>query len=217
MDLDLQPGEITMLAGPSGAGKSRLLRVLADLEQPADGRILLQGTPLTDYPAPAYRRAVGYQLPTPLLGTDSVGALLERVAQLHERTHPEPLTETLARVGLSSALAQRSAAELSTGEALRVALALLLSGRPQVLLLDEPTGPLDPGTTTLVEELIRERAHAGAAVLWASHDPAQAGRMGDGLLYLENGRLHGPERDTGQFEAIMERLQHPTETNRHAD
>lgn len=176
----------------------------------------LHGRPAADYPAPDYRRAVAYQLPTPLLGTGTVSGLLERVQGLEGRDRAAAVEDGLRRLGLPEAMLGRAAAELSTGEALRVTLALLLSGHPEVLLLDEPTGPLDPQATARVEAWIREQAEAGAAVLWTSHDPVQAARMGHGLLYLENGRLHGPEHDPEQFPAIMERLDRSEEDSPHA-
>ena len=176
----------------------------------------LRGRPAADYSAPEYRRAVAYQLPTPLLGTGTVSGLLERVSALEGRGRATEVEAGLHRLGLPEAVLGRAAADLSTGEALRVTLALLLSGHPDVLLLDEPTGPLDPQATTRVEAWIREQADAGAAVLWTSHDPAQAARMGDDLLYLEGGRLHGPETDPGKFPAIMERLDRNEEDSSHA-
>ncbi|HKJ89445.1 MAG TPA: phosphate ABC transporter ATP-binding protein, partial [Gammaproteobacteria bacterium] len=93
------------------------------------------------------------------------------------------------------------------GETLRAALALLLSGDPSVLLLDEPTGSLDPSSTALVEGAIRKEARAGRAVLWVTHDPGQAARMGDALYHLEGTSLRGPERDRSRYAPIMQRLE----------
>lgn len=105
----------------------------------------------------------------------------------------------LERLGLSQALLDRPASELSTGEAVRVALALLLAGRAPILLLDEPTAALDPTSKGMVEALLQERSRAGASILWVSHDPDQAARLADGLLVLEKGKLIGPDRQHDRF------------------
>lgn len=195
-----------LLVGPSGCGKSRLLRCLADLDRPAAGELALEGRAAGDYRAPRYRSRVAYLPATPLLGPTTVAALLDRVATFrHRRTISEPRAG-LRRLGLPEAILERPAAALSTGEAMRVALALLLSGDTRVLLLDEPTGALDPPSARAVEEWVRERVGAGVAVLWVTHDPDQAARVGDALLTLEDGSLKGPLRDASRFADSVRRL-----------
>lgn len=217
LDLALAAGEITLLAGSSGSGKSRLLRTLADLDRAAGGRVALAGCSARDYSAPAYRSRVAYLPATPQLGPATVGALLERVARFrHRRAHGDPRAG-LERLGLPGSVLDRPAETLSTGETVRVALALLLSGDARVLLLDEPTGALDPPSARAVEAWVRERAEAGAAVLWVTHDPDQAARVGDALLTLENGAVQGPVRDATRFAGSIRRLEpEAAEGGRHA-
>ncbi|MFA9460518.1 ABC transporter ATP-binding protein [Thiohalorhabdus sp. Cl-TMA] len=207
LDLDLPAGSVTLLAGPSGSGKSCLLRLLADLDRPEHGRVELEGRPAESYPAPAYRRAVGYLPATPAFGPGTLRHLTGQLERFGKGSQVADLENALKAVGLDPGLLDRQAAALSTGESLRAALALLVSGNPRILLLDEPTGALDPGATALVESVIRERADAGTAVLWVTHDPEQAERAGEALYHLEGAALKGPERDRARFGPIMQRFQ----------
>lgn len=206
LTVTLPAGRITILTGPSGSGKSRLLRILADLDLPAAGRVELEGRPAESYPAPEFRRRTAMLPASPLLGPGAVGDLVERVRTLpHRRAAGDPLP-ALRRLGLKEEILKQAASSLSTGETVRVALALLLSGDPEVLLLDEPTGALDPTATAAVEAWVRERAAAGLAVLWVTHDPEQAARVGDALYYLREGALRGPVTDSSRFAGIIRQL-----------
>jgi ABC-type iron transport system FetAB ATPase subunit len=206
MDLALSAGEITLLAGPSGGGKSRLLRALADLDRPAAGDLRLGDTPSPAMAAPDYRSRVAYLPATPQLGPATVRGLVARVAGFGHRRELNDPRAGLERLGLPESVLDRAAEDLSTGETVRVALALLLAGDTRVLLLDEPTGALDPPSARAVEAWVRERANGGAAVLWVTHDPDQAARVGDALLTLADGTLAGPDRDRGRFADAVRRL-----------
>lgn len=208
-----------MLAGPSGCGKSRLLRALADLDQAAQGELYLAGQPAWETGAAAYRSRVAYLPATPQLGSLPVKGLLKRVASFRYRQTRTDPRQGMERLGLPASILERSADELSTGETVRAGLALILSGEAQVLLLDEPTGALDPRSARAVEAWIHERAQEGAAVLWVSHDPDQATRVGDALLTLKGESLHGPIRDRSHFADTIRRLDpeaaHASEGARH--
>ncbi len=166
----------------------------------------LRGRPSETYPAPEYRRRTALLPPTPLLGPGTVGELVARVRSFPHRRECGDPGPAFRRLGLKETVLDQPAASLSTGETTRVALALLLSGEPEVLLLDEPTGALDPAAAAAVEGWIREKATAGLAVLWITHDPEQAARMGDALYYLKSGTLEGPVADPGRFPAIIRQL-----------
>lgn len=175
-DLDLAGGEIVCVRGASGAGKSLMLRALADLD-PAEGEITLDGTPRAAIAAPDWRRRVAY------VPAES-GWWADRV-----RPHFSGGTEIVAALGLDPAALDWEVRRLSTGERQRLAIARALAMEPQVWLLDEPTGALDPAAGEQVEALLREGRAKGAAILVVTHDAEQARRLGDRTLLMQAGRL----------------------------
>lgn len=175
-DLDLAGGEIVCVRGASGAGKSLMLRALADLD-PAEGEITLDGTPRAAIAAPDWRRRVAY------VPAES-GWWADRV-----RPHFSGGTEIVAALGLDPAAFDWEVRRLSTGERQRLAIARALAMEPQVWLLDEPTGALDPAAGEQVEALLREGRAKGAAILVVTHDAEQARRLGDRTLLMQAGRL----------------------------
>ncbi len=161
----LAAGECLAVRGPSGAGKSLLLRALADLD-PHEGEVVWKGRARSAMPAPAWRRLVGYLPAEPGWWGDGVGE--------HFQSWPEAL---IARLGLPGDAAAWPISRPSTGERLRLALARALAMEPEVLMLDEPTSALDQASVAVVEALVAEKRAQGLAVLWVTHDPAQAARV----------------------------------------
>jgi len=179
VDLDLEDGLCATLEGPSGAGKSLLLRAIADLD-PTEGEVFLDDVARTSIPAPEWRQRVAYLPAVPGWW------------RLQAREHFADwgaASGLLARLGLDSALGERPVRLLSTGERLRLALVRLLLTEPRVLLLDEPTGPLDSDGVAAVESLLSERLAAGAAILIVTHDRAQADRLAGPRYAMAGGRL----------------------------
>jgi ABC-type iron transport system FetAB ATPase subunit len=178
IDLQLLASECTTLDGPSGSGKTRLLRALADLE-PSQGQVYFNDRERATFSGPQWRLKVG------LLLAES-GWWYERVGYHFKR--PEP--ELFERLGLPREAADWEVSRLSSGERQRLSLARLLSNRPEVLLLDEPTANLDLATSTKVEVLIEQwRQQYEVAVLWVSHDPQQRQRVGSRHLQIVDGSL----------------------------
>ena len=182
--LVVDEGDCLSVSGASGSGKSLLLRAIADLD-PHEGQLLLQGEPATDMPANAWRTRIG------LLPPESSWWLPQVKDHFHNGM-PVPLDH----IGLSGDLLEQPVARLSSGEKQRLALMRLLSNRPQVLLLDEPTANLDPVNTGLVEAVIAEylRAHQ-AAVIWVSHDPEQVARVANRYYEMCEGNLQARDRE----------------------
>jgi len=175
----LDAGECLAVSGPSGSGKTLLLRAIADLD-PAAGSVRLGGRECGAMPAPEWRRQVVYVAAEPAWWAPRV------------RDHfPDPAAAPplLDGLGLPAAAMDWPAAQPSTGERQRLALARALARRPRVLLLDEPTGPLDRAAARRVEAVLRERLEAGLAILLVTHDRAMARRLARRALHVEGGRV----------------------------
>jgi putative ABC transport system ATP-binding protein len=184
---EIPPGT-TSVVGPSGAGKSTLLRLLNRLADPEVGSIAYNGRPLAEYDPLRLRREVSLVPQLPALIEGSVGENVDYAAHLADC---EPDCErSLALAGLDPAFADRDVARLSVGEQQRAMLARALAQNPQVLLLDEPTSALDEATRDAVEQTLAHlRREIDVSIVLVSHDPAQARRLGDWVLRLEEGRL----------------------------
>ncbi|MGW5575547.1 ABC transporter ATP-binding protein/permease [Nocardia thailandica] len=176
LDLTLSPGESVALVGPSGAGKTTLARTLAGLRPPSDGTIAWAGS-AGDRPAPADVQLVHQDPRGALNPRRTVGRALARPVRRRGRVPRAALearvAELLATVDLAPELAGRYPHELSGGQRQRVALARALAADPRVLICDETTSALDPGTAAVVlRALDRFRTERGTALLIISHDSA---------------------------------------------
>lgn len=192
----LARGEFAALMGPSGSGKSTLLALLAGLERPSAGRVLLDGQDLyalsEDERAKLRRRKLGFVFQT--FNLIPVLSLLENVG-LPQMLDGVPASvwepraaDALRRVGLAHR-ARHLPDQASVGEQQRAALARVLATGPALLLADEPTGALDSHRSAEVLGLLREAAGAlGAAVLMVTHDAAAAA-VADRVLHLRDGKL----------------------------
>jgi tungstate transport system ATP-binding protein len=183
---DLQAAGRCVILGPNGAGKSLLLRLCHGLLRPTGGRIEWA---VENSEGLRRRQAMVFQDPV-LLRRSAAGNIryplrLRRVPR-HERQ--ARVDEALARAGLS-AVTDRPARVLSSGEQQRLAIARAWVTRPEVLFLDEPTSNLDPAATRAVEELILAIDLTGAKIIMTTHDLGQARRLADEILFLHHGRL----------------------------
>lgn len=194
VDFALQPRESVAIVGASGSGKSTLLSILAGLDTPSAGTVLLAGQDLfaldEDARAELRARKVGFvfqsfQLLGNLTALENVMLPLELMGRHDARV---AATEMLRRVGLGERL-QRYPKVLSGGEQQRVALARALVVRPRVLLLDEPTANLDPDNVAIIEAIVGEQRDAGTTVVIVTHNLFQARRLADDAALLINGEL----------------------------
>jgi putative ABC transport system ATP-binding protein len=184
------PKGASCVAGPSGSGKSTLLRLLNRLTDPAAGTVLYEGEDVRGRDPLELRREVCLvpQLPALLEGT--VEDNIRFAAGLGGRDPDVPRLLDLA--GLGPSFAARDSAKLSVGEQQRAMLARALSLDPRVLLLDEPTSALDEEARGAVEAtLLHLRERVRISTVLVTHDLAQARRMADWVVRLDEGRVVG--------------------------
>ncbi len=196
VDLDVQPGEIVGLIGPSGSGKSSLLHAAGLLEHPDPGRITILGTDCSDLAERERSRVrlatIGFvyqfhHLLQEFSALDNV-ALPLMIAGKSAKAAQARAAELLSGLGLAER-SHHQPAQLSGGEQQRVAVARALANSPRLLLADEPTGNLDPATSTAVFESLQTLARStGVAALVATHNLALAAHM-DRVFALKDGRL----------------------------
>lgn len=182
LSFEVAGGECLAVEGASGSGKTRLLRAIADLD-PVEGLVFLDGAERAEIPAPQWRRMVRYVAAEPGWWSET-----PRAAFAQDTLDRGRLDRQLEHVGLGLEHLDRDIAFLSTGERSRLAFVRALQGEPKVLLLDEPTAALDPGSAALVEEQIRFQLYAGRIVLLATHDAGLSQRLSHTRLMLPKPR-----------------------------
>jgi tungstate transport system ATP-binding protein len=189
--LDIAAGEVLCLLGSTGAGKSTLLRLLSGIESPTSGSIIFEGraleVPVT--PISVLRRIVMVHQ-QPLLLTGTVRYNAEYGLRLRGLcANSCKVQEVLERLGLAK-LAGQSARTLSGGQVQLVALARALVLESDVMLLDEPTGHLDPARVALMEEtILKAQGRRRMTVARATHNLFQVRRVGHKVALLLNGSL----------------------------
>lgn len=199
-------GEVTALFGASGSGKTTVLRTIAGLWRPDNGRVICDGTPWYDSArrifVPPHRRRVGlvfqdYALFPHMTALENVMAALNHLAP-HERE--KRARELLGLVHLEG-LERRRPAELSGGQKQRVAVARALAREPEVLLLDEPFSALDRAVRAgLYAEIEAIRTRLACPIVLVTHDFDEVARLADRVIVLERGRIIA-EGDVGTISA----------------
>lgn len=193
INLKVQSGEIFVLVGPNGAGKTTFLRILDLLEEPTNGKVLFDGTPI-NYSAKDksdLRRRISIVFQQTVLFNMSV---FDNVAyglrvRGDERNVQQRVEELLDLVQLRG-FEKKNALSLSGGEAQRVALAQALVTEPELLLLDEPTANLDPRNVSIVEEaLSRVNREKKTTMMMSTHNMFQAENLAYRVAVLNDGRI----------------------------
>ena len=192
--LDVGPGEIVGVTGPSGAGKSTLCRIVAGLEAPSEGEVVMDGTPATAWPAERRRVAFmfeSYALYPQLTVFDNVAFPLRApgAPRLSRADIAARVREVLRFVELDT-FEDRRPAELSGGQKQRVALCRALVHQPRAWLLDEPISHLDAKLRHVLRGAIRRRLRATETpALWTSPDAVEALAVSDRVAVLVAGRV----------------------------
>jgi cell division transport system ATP-binding protein len=195
LSLDIASGEMVFLTGHSGAGKSTLLKLIALIERPTRGLLIVNNlnvATVTRSRVPAFRRQVGVVFQDHKLLPDRTifdnVALPLIIAGVGTKEIGKRVRAALDQVGLL-AREQALPLELSTGEQQRVGIARAVVSKPPVLIADEPTGNLDPDLSLEVMQIFRRFNEVGVTVLVASHDIRLLERFGLRRVRLEGGRI----------------------------
>ncbi len=209
ISFDVFEGEILCLVGPSGCGKTTILRLLAGLLTPTDGRVLFEGS---DVGGPSRERAIVFQDYTnALLPWRTVAgnvALSLEARRVPRDQHAGIVAELLQKMGLQHA-AQQFPNQLSGGMQQRVQIARCLGQQPKILLMDEPFGALDAMTRqSLQDELLQLAAEQRMTVVFITHDLEEAIYLGDRVFALAS----NPGRIVEKIEVELPRPRSQLET-----
>src|SRR5881409_1640553 len=195
INLEIGKGEFVFVVGPSGSGKSTLIRLLLKEEEPTKGEIFVAGKhigKLSPWKVPYLRRNLGtvfqdFKLLSDKTVFENVAFALEVIGKPRNVIH-QRVPEILNLVGLGVKL-RNYPDELSGGEQQRVSIARAFINRPLILLADEPTGNLDPGTSVDIMKLLDRINRTGTTVLMATHDNAIVDAMRRRVIELDSGRV----------------------------
>jgi len=192
VSLQVAKGERLAVVGPTGSGKSVLLRALAILDQSDVEEILFEGQSALD-DVLRYRSQVMYLQQRPTLIEGTVEDNLRFPFELHIH-HGRPFDRAwhhrqLEEFGRGESFFEKSSDNLSGGERQLVALLRALQLEPAALLLDEPTAALDDAATRGLETVLLDWMNEHRALLWVSHDPAQAERVATRVLQIQSGQI----------------------------
>ncbi|MGP4009368.1 ABC transporter ATP-binding protein [Streptomyces sp. 4N124] len=204
LTLDIPAGEIVVLVGPSGCGKTTTMKLINRLIEPTSGRIHLDGKDVTDGNPDMLRRRIGYSIQQTGLFphrtvADNIATVPRMLGWSRDRIAAR-VDELLALVGLDpDTFRRRFPKQLSGGEQQRVGVARALGGDPQVMLMDEPFGAIDPlNRASLQNEFLRIQAELRKTIVFVTHDIDEAVKMGDRIaIFSSNGKVEQydtPER-----------------------
>jgi osmoprotectant transport system ATP-binding protein len=193
-DLSIERGKTTVLIGPSGCGKSTLLRLIIRLIEPESGTIEFDGAPITPDNIDIPRRRIGYVIQEgglfPHLTARANVLLMARHLGKPENESRQRLAELCVLTRFSENLLGHYPVELSGGQRQRVSLMRALMLSPELLLLDEPLGALDPLVRAALQKDLKEIfARLQQTALLVTHDLAEAAYLGDEIVLMNEGRI----------------------------
>ncbi|RXZ71271.1 ABC transporter ATP-binding protein [Agromyces albus] len=192
VDIVMPPHKTTVLVGSSGSGKTTLLRMINRMVDPTSGQVLIDGADVATVDPVRLRRGIGYVMQNSGLlphrkVVDNIATvpLLRGTSKAEARAHALELLDT---VGLDRSLADRYPSQLSGGQQQRVGVARGLAVDPNILLMDEPFGAVDPIVRAeLQQELLRLQGELGKTVVFVTHDIDEAFLLGDQVVIMQQG------------------------------
>src|SRR5438552_14159149 len=193
-NLPVERGKTTVLSGPSGCGKATLLRLMIRLIEPDSGSIEFNGEPITAENINVLRRRIGYVIQEGglfphLTARANVLLMARHIGNPQEETHNR-LLELSELTRFSGKLLPRYPVELSGGQRQRISLMRALMLSPELLLLDEPLGALDPLVRASLQKDLKEIfTRLGQTVLFVTHDLAEAAYLGNKIILMNEGRI----------------------------
>ena len=195
IDLSIQQGNVVTIVGPSGSGKSTLLRTINLLEEPTEGRVMFNGTEITDIRTNVnkVRTEIGivfqsYNLFPHKSAKENVKLALEKVLKLSDKEAEERAMEQLKHVGLADK-AGSYPGQLSGGQQQRVAIARALAMKPKLMLFDEVTSALDPELVKEVLDTMKALADEGMTMVVVTHEMGFAREVGTRLVFTDGGKI----------------------------
>ncbi len=194
LSLQMEAGKITMLIGPSGCGKTTTLKMINRLIESSAGDILIDDQSIYTLDAVTLRRSIGYVIQEtglfPHMNVFDNIAVVPRLLKWNESKIKDRVEELLDLVTLNTSYAQKYPLQLSGGESQRVGLARALAADPNILLMDEPFGAIDPiNRAKLHESFISIQEKLGKTIVFVTHDINEAIKLGDKLAILREGEL----------------------------
>ncbi|MDT0682689.1 ABC transporter ATP-binding protein [Roseicyclus sp. F158] len=193
--MTVETGTITVIVGTSGSGKTTLMRMINRLEEPTSGEVRINGERTADSPPHLLRRRIGYAIQGHgLFPHHTVARNIAAVPRLlgwDRETIDARVDELLSLFGMEpAAFRSRYPQELSGGQQQRVGVARALASRPDLLLMDEPFGALDPIIRARAQEDLRDiQRKLGSTIVLVTHDMEEAIRLGDMVGVMDGGRL----------------------------
>jgi ABC-type polar amino acid transport system ATPase subunit len=195
IDLQVDPGSVNVVIGPSGSGKSTMLRCINLLEEPTSGRVIFDGTDITDVRVNLnkVRTDIGivfqaFNLFPHMTALGNITVALRKVLNLGDAEAQERALQELQHVGLEKR-GTSYPSQLSGGQQQRVAIARALAMRPKLMLFDEVTSALDPELINEVLDTMRRLADEGMTMVIVTHEMGFAREVGTRLLVMDDGRI----------------------------
>jgi osmoprotectant transport system ATP-binding protein len=194
LNLEVRRGETLILLGRSGSGKTTTLKLVNRLLSPTSGDVLVNGAPNTSVDVIRLRRSIGYVIQDvglfPHFTVERNIGLVPKIEGWPEDRIRARVQELLRTVGFSPEMAKRYPRQLSGGQRQRVGVARALAADPEILLMDEPFGALDPLTRDdLQREFLSLQQRLQKTVIFVTHDLREALRLGSRIALMEAGRL----------------------------